>query len=116
MADSLRVSMEEQFRSKADMEFIAGKRDGIEFSDEELQQLSRVETPDLFIPVKRSLLESLVPKIILVSKSAILSHKYAIDTRDVSDNNNLKIAREVAENVYKLFPQILEEVQKKLGE
>lgn len=116
MADSLRVSMEEQFRSKADMEFIAGKRDEIEFSDEELQQLSRVETPDLFIPVKRSLLESLVPKIILVSKSAILSHKYAIDTRDVSDNNNLKIAREVAENVYKLFPQILEEVQKKLGE
>ena len=115
-SSSSKSSLESHYRGRAEMEFIEGKRDGIELTEDELAELSTFHKPDLFIPTKAALIESLVPKIILVSKSTLLGHKYAIDTKDFSDNNNLKIAREVAENVYKLFPQVLEEVQKKLGE
>ena len=113
---SSKSSLEAHYQSRAEMEFIEGKREGIELTEDELAELSNFRKPDLFIPTKAALIESLVPKIILVSKSTLLGHKYAIDTKDFSDNNNLKIAREVAENVYKLFPQVLEEVQKKLGD
>lgn len=105
--------------SKAEQEYIAGERDSIALTDEEELFLSKdVGNPVDFLQVKKSLLESIIPKIILVAKSSILGHKYPIDTNDLTDNNNLRIARSIAEKVYQMFPSILDETRQliKIGE
>lgn len=117
--ETTRARVERQYQQKAETEFIEGLRDDIALTEVELQELSKVSKSDMFLDVKAAILSTLVPKILLVSKSAILEYKYPIDTKDQTDNNNLKLAREIAEKVYQLFPQIMEEVQKsvtKLGE
>ncbi len=117
--ETKRLRLEAQYLKRAETEFIAGERDELILSESELQELSMVTKSDLFLEVKASLLQSLIPKIMLVSKSSIMDYKYPINTRDQTDNNTLKLAREISEKVYQLFPQILEEVQKsvvKLGE
>lgn len=97
----------------AEEEFIAGNRESIELTDSEIMALQR--EPEIgFLDVKRSLIEALVPKLLLISKSAILDYKYPIDTSDKSDNNNLKLARAIAETAYTVMPKVLEEVQNKL--
>lgn len=116
---TLQSRMEEQYQRRAEEEFIAGEREDISLTDGELQSLASVSKSDLFLEVKAALLQSLIPKILLVSKSLIMDYKYPIDTKDQTDNNNLKLARDISEKVYQLFPQVLEEVQKsvlKLGE
>lgn len=116
---SLQSRMTEQYQKRAEEEFISGERNDITLTDTELQELASVSKSDLFLEVKASLLKSLIPKILLVSKSTIMDYKYPIDTKDQTDNNNLKLAREISEKVYQLFPQVLEEIQKsvlKLGE
>lgn len=116
----VRATATEILSKRAEEEFISGTRDSLALTEEEIQEVGNLDYSVSATQVKRALLQSLIPKIILVSKSALLEHKYSLDTKDVSDNNNLKIAREVAEKVYPLFPQVLEEVQKsvqsKLGE
>ena len=113
-------ALQEEITKRAELEFVEGNRDDLMPTEQEMMALHNLSAPDLFLPVKCALIETLIPKIILVSKSTILNHKYPIDTKDVSDNNNLKIAREISENVYQLFPQMWEEIQKsvysKLGE
>lgn len=111
--------IENSLKKKIEAEFISGDREDLSYTDEELKQLSEAESPNLFLEVKKALLENLIQKILLVSKSSIMEYKYQLDTKDQTDNNNLKLAREVAEKVYNLMPQILEEVQKsvsKLGD
>ena len=77
-------------------------------------------TNELVIEVKKSLLERLVPRIILASKNEIVSYKYSIDTTDTTDNNNIKLARSVSDNVYNMLPEVVQEVttelQTRLGE
>lgn len=104
----------EALLSKAETEFIAGERDDLSLTEDEIES-TKVKSHDLFLSVKRSLIESIVPKIILVSKSALMEYKYPLDTRDHTDHNNLKLAREIAEKVYNLFPSIMEEVQKSIN-
>lgn len=103
---------------RAEEEFIAGKREGIELTEEEIASLGTVKSNVTLLDVKKSLLETLIPKIILVSKSSIIEYKYPVNPKDVSDTTNLKLAREVAESVYQLLPTVVEEVRKsiKLGE
>jgi hypothetical protein len=66
---------------------------------------------DLFLEVKSTFISALIPKIILVSKSSLLGYKYSLDTKDNTDNNNLKLAREISDKVYQLLPSVLLEVQ-----
>jgi hypothetical protein len=77
-------------------------------------------TNDLVFQVKKSLLEKVLPMTILVSEKSIAGYKFNIDTTDISDNNNIRLAREIAEKVYELLPGIAQEVQleieKTLGE
>lgn len=113
------ATLTEQYQKKAESEYIAGERDDLSLMESELQELATVSKSDLFLEVKSALLQSLIPKIILVSKSSIMDYKYPIDTKDQTDNNTLKLAREISEKVYQLFPQVMEEVYKsvtKLGE
>lgn len=107
---------ETQLLQKIETEFISGTRDDLTYTEDELAQLSTIKVESPLVEVKSALLQSLIPKIILMSKSAILDYKYPIDTRDQTDNNNLKLAREIAESVYKVLPQILDELPTKLGE
>lgn len=110
-----KARMEDEFRRRAETEFIDGVRDDIALTDFEMQELSALSKSSLFLEAKSTLLQILVPKIILVSKSEILGYKYPIDTKDKTDNNNLKLAKSVAEAVYQLLPQTLEEVQNELS-
>jgi hypothetical protein len=77
-------------------------------------------TNELVLQIKRSMLEKLIPMAILVSEKSIAGYKFNIDTTDISDNNNVRLAREIAEKVYELLPGIAQEVQleieKTLGE
>lgn len=114
-----RAQLEEHYRNVAEREFIEGNRESLELTEAEIGEISSVTKSNRFIEIKAALIGSLVPKIILVSKSALMEHKYPIDTKDQTDNNTLKLAREISEKVYTLFPQVLEEAQKsmtKLGE
>ena len=58
--------------------------------------------------VKKSLLESFIPMALLVSKSSIVAYKYDIDTTKINDNNNIKLAREVAGKLYNHLPEIIQ--------
>jgi len=115
---NLKSRLREEYLQKAEQEFVDGTRDGIELTPDELQAIELSSAGNSFLEVKAALLGKLIPQILLVSKSCILQYKYAINTSDASDVNNLRIAKEIAEKVYHLLPQILEEVQKsiKLGE
>lgn len=109
----------EMLRQRAEEEFISGLRDEISPNEEEIRLLQGQEAPNLFLETKAAFLRILIPKILLVSKSALMSHSYAIDIKDKTDNNSLRIAREVSEKVYQLLPQVMEEAQReiiKLGE
>jgi len=123
LASSVLKNKQEQaerlYISKAEEEFINGTRDGIELTEEERSTISNIQSPNFVTEVKKSIVESLIPKIILVSKSYLLEYKYPINTKDTTDPTSLKIAREISEKVYQHFPQILDEVYKsviKLGE
>jgi hypothetical protein len=107
--------MEEEFKRRAEAEFIDGVREDIALTDEEMLELSALSKSSQFLEAKSALLKLLVPKIILVAKSGILGYKYPIDTKDKTDNNNLKLAKSIAESVYQLLPQTLEEVQNELS-
>lgn len=117
-SEASKASTLSYLEQRAEEEFIAGNRDGIELTEEELSSLSGAISPISLLDVKRSLLERLIPRIILVSKSSIVEYKYPVNPKDVSDTTNLKLAREIAENVYQLLPTVVEEVRKsiKLGE
>lgn len=105
---------------KAEEEFIAGERDDISPSTDEMKVELSTVTNDLVLTIKKSILESLIPQVILVSQKSISQYKYPLDATDASDGNNVKLAREVAEKVYNLLPQILTEVganiEKTLGD
>ena len=114
-ASSQKRQVEEVLRSKAEQEFIAGERDSLDLTSEEVATIGQQSNEIRPVEVKAAILKNLIPKIILVSKSSLLQYKYSLDTRDQKDNNNLKLAREIAENVYPLFPQILEDVWKDIN-
>jgi hypothetical protein len=66
--------------------------------------------PEVYSRVRRTLLHSLTGAIMLISKSAILDHKYSLDMKDISDNNTLRLARGVSAKVYGILPKIVNEI------
>src|SRR5690606_6203024 len=112
-----RSAIFELYQRRAETEFLEGKRDDITLTPEEISEVDGADKKlDLFISVKSSFIRNLIPQIILVSKSELLNYKYILDTRDKTDNNNLRLAREIADSVYQLLPNILAEVQKEVLE
>jgi hypothetical protein len=103
---------------QAEQDFIMGKTDDI--IPEPMSIEHRGVTNDLVLSVKKMLLEKIVPLTILVSEKSIIEDKSELDTTDITDNNNIKIARRISEKVYNLLPQIIGEVgieiEKLLGE
>ena len=105
---------------QAEQDFIEGKSDTIlpNLNDSPIR-VTEV-TDDLVISIKKSILEKIIPTSILVSEKAIMGYKFDLDATDITDNNNIKVARDVAEKVYNLLHQIIGEVgaeiEKQLGE
>jgi len=111
---SLRSVMEKQ----AELDFIEGKSEFIDVGDVQFERKS--VTHDLVLLGKKFILESLLPQIILVAEKEIVNYKFNLDVTDITDNNNVKIARSISESVTKRLPQILlevvEKIRKELGE
>lgn len=100
-----------QVSKKAEEEFIAGERDDILPTVEETKSfVGKTVTNELVGETKKLILEKLIPMLILVSEKSIMQYKFELDTTDITDNNNIKLAREIAEKVYGLLPQIISEV------
>lgn len=112
ISETRRSTIERILTNKAETEYMEGIRDDISLTEEELLEIENFDKKqDLFLGVKSALISALIPKIILVSKSSLLGHKYTLDTKDNTDNNNLRLAREISEKVYQLLPSVLLEVQ-----
>lgn len=105
-------------QKKAEEDFIEGKSDSLSPDTVSIEKKSI--TNELVFETKRLILEKLIPSIILVSEKSIVGYKFELDPTDLTDNNNITVARGVAEKVYNLLPQILNEVgveiEKILGE
>lgn len=105
---------------QAEQDFILGKSDTLLPDLSEPGVDVKSTSNELVFSIKRSLLEKLVPTSILVAQKSIGKYKYSLDVTDITDNNNIKVAREIAEKVYNLLPQIIGEVgaeiEKQLGE
>lgn len=105
---------------QAEQDFISGKSDTLLPNLNDPQVEFKEVSNDLVISVKRALLEKVIPTMILVSQKTIGEYKYPLDVTDTTDNNNITVARSVAEKVYNLLPQIADEVvakiEKELGE
>lgn len=114
MKKSQKSQMADFLWRKAETEYIAGEREDIILTESEVASLEHEPEINYFLEIKKSLLEAVVPQIILISKSALLEFKYSLDTKDVSDNNNLRIAKDIAGKVYMILPKIVEEIKTKI--
>lgn len=95
---------------QAEQDFIEGKSDELVIAQPSKFSISPVSP----LTVKKTLLENLIPKMLLISKSMYLDYKYPLDIRDATDHNNMKITREVADRVYQTLPSIVQEVYDKI--
>jgi hypothetical protein len=112
ISETRRSMIEQILTNKAETEYMEGTREDIFLTEDELMEISNFDKKqDLFLEVKSTFISALIPKIILVSKSSLLGYKYSLDTKDNTDNNNLKLAREISDKVYQLLPSVLLEVQ-----
>ena len=112
ISETRRSTIEQILTNRAETEYMEGTREDISLTEDELLEISNFDKKqDLFLEVKSTFISSLIPKIILVSKSSLLGHKYTLDTKDNTDNNNLRLAREISDKVYQLLPSVLLEVQ-----
>lgn len=106
-----KLQKESEFTKRAEFEFIEGLRDDLLPSSDELATMTQKSlTDDLINQTKRLLMEKLIPLTLLVSEKEIIADKSEIDTTDITDNNTIKLARNVAEKVYGLLPQMVTEV------
>lgn len=107
-------------RKKAETDFIAGKSDTLDPDYSEVAVHYQAVTEEMMLNVKKAFAESLIPAIILISEKSIVGHKFGIDPTDINDNNNIKLAKSVAEKVIDLLPKLLGdagvEIDKLLGE
>lgn len=93
---------------KAEEDFIEGKSETLEPDTVSFQKKS--VTNDLIFSTKRILLEKMIPAVILVAEKSVVGYKFELDPTDLTDNNNVTVARSIAEKVCNLLPQILNEV------
>ena len=108
---SLKQNIRGELLQKAEEEFIQGSRDEITLTTDEELKISNIniskDFPQISERIRRSLLSSIASIIILVSKAAVLDYKYGIDCTDHSDNNTLKLARDVSSKVFGMLPKIV---------
>ena len=120
LTSASKIQVENFLLGKAETEFIEGQRIDLLLNPEEVEELNKIRVEVNPTEIKKSLLESFIPMSILVSKSSIVDYKYDIDTTKINDNNNIKLAREVAGKLYNHLPQIVagivENYKTKLGE
>ena len=69
---------------------------------------------------KKLFAESLIPAIILISEKSIVESNFGIDPTDLTDNNNIKMAKSIAKKVIDLLPKLIGEagveIEKLLGD
>lgn len=99
--------------SKAETEFIAGQRDDPLPTPGELEFGHTMDSVSA-LEVKKCLLEEIIPKAILVSKSVILGWKYDLDVTNFSDSETIKLARQVATEMFKYLPEVFTAIQTRL--
>lgn len=115
------VSMWKSLATKqAEQDFIEGKSDTL-VPDLSNPPADLVYTSnDLVFSVKALILQKLIERTILVSQKSISEYKYPLDVTDTTDNNNIRVAKDIAEKMYNLLPQIISEVgaevEKQLGD
>lgn len=110
--------MESALSSKAETEFMSGQRVDMSLTEDEIVSFSNIRVEVNPTVVKQALLEEFIPKVLLVSKSAIVDYKYDLDTTKTNDNNSIKLARKISGDVYDRLPSIIEGIisNYKLGE
>lgn len=106
---TVRKSVESDARKQAEMAFIAGEKDTLEPDPLPVVQHYGVDNALLEF-AKVSILEKLVPEIILISEKSIIGYKFDLDTTDFRDNDTIKLARSVADKVCGILPRILGDV------
>jgi len=93
---------------RAEMEFIAGERDDL--LPENVTISRATVSQEMIEQVKTNLLETLIPEIILISEKSITGYKFEIDTTDITDNSNIKLARSISEKVLGILPKVIGDV------
>lgn len=94
---------------QAEMKYISGESTEL-LPDQSASFPRKSVTNDLVTEIRKSLVEKIVTLSILVSEKSIVEDKSEIDTTDITDNNNIKLARSISEKVYGLLPQVVSEV------
>jgi hypothetical protein len=113
-----KTQLQNTLLNRAEAEFVEEKRVDLSLTEDELLSIGAVKVEVDPTEVKKSLLESFIPMALLVSKSSIVDYKYDLDTTKINDNNNIKLAREVAGKLYNHLPEIIQGIVSnyKLGE
>ena len=106
---------------KAETDFIMGKSETLEPDLTGVSIFHQSVTEDMVLGFKKLLAEKLIPAIMLISQKSLLEEdKLGIDPTDITDNNNIKVARSITEKVIDLLPKLMGEagveIEKTLGE
>lgn len=110
----------EVLRKKAESDFILGKSDTLDPDLSGVSVFTQSVTEDMVFGFKKLFAESLIPAIILISEKSIVESNFGIDPTDLTDNNNIKMAKSIAKKVIDLLPKLIGEagveIEKLLGE
>jgi hypothetical protein len=104
----LSIQLSKLQEKQLEQDFISGKSDTL--IGEPVRYEPLTISNDLVSQVRLSLVNKLVPLVLLVSEKSITEIS-DIDTTDITDNNNVKLARSISDKVYELFPQIVKDVE-----
>jgi hypothetical protein len=112
--ETVKADFRDNLMKQAEQEFIEGVRDDLSLTEEEELKVQDINLQNHFaelsLQVRKTLLDSVASVTMLVSKSTILDWKYPIDTGDRTDNNIVKLARNVSGKVFDLFQRIVQDI------
>ena len=110
----------EVLSKKAERAFILGKSDTLDPDLSGVSVFTQSVTEDMVFGFKKLFAESLIPAIILISEKSIVESNFGIDPTDLTDNNNIKMAKSIAKKVIDLLPKLIGEagveIEKLLGD
>ena len=115
-----RENIIEVLRKRAESDFILGKSDTLDPDFSGVSILTKAVTDDLVLEFKKLFAEKVIPTIILISEKSIISDSLGIDPTDLTDNNNIRLAKSIAKKVIDLLPKLIGEagveIEKLLGD
>ena len=115
-----RENIIEVLRKRAESDFILGKSDTLDPDFSGVSILTKAVTEDLVLEFKKLFAEKVIPTIILISEKSIISDSLGIDPTDLTDNNNIRLAKSIAKKVIDLLPKLIGEagveIEKLLGD